>query len=49
MTRDREATARRQPGRLAVYCWCQRRILHVPTDEIWHGRTASCGHEECHP
>lgn len=35
--------------RLAVTCWCEAVVLHVPSVEIAAGRTASCGRPNCHP
>lgn len=36
-----------QQGRGEVQCWCQRRYVWVPLDEIRHGHTHSCGRVEC--
>lgn len=32
---------------LAVYCWCGRRIQHVPKRVIDVGATRSCGQPAC--
>lgn len=33
---------------LAVLCWCQARVVHVPAAAVRAGQTASCGDRRCH-
>lgn len=36
------------PGYLAVTCWCERFIDHIPAADVRAGSTWSCG-ARCHP
>lgn len=33
---------------LAVTCWCEATVVHVPAETVKAGQTASCGRRECH-
>jgi hypothetical protein len=33
--------------RVAVTCWCERRIVHLPLAAVRTGRTISCGAPRC--
>jgi hypothetical protein len=34
---------------LEVNCWCERTTVKVSDDEVFNGRTGSCGLQRCHP
>lgn len=34
--------------RLAVFCWCETKIVHVPARDVIEGRTGTCGRRNCH-
>lgn len=39
----------REDGTVDVACWCKRRIVLAPIDDVRDGRTASCGRRDCGP
>lgn len=44
---DRGRVFRQIAGQLAVLCWCERRIIHVPKQWVLDGKTGSCGRRGC--
>lgn len=36
-------------GYQRVNCWCEATSLLVTEDDLWDGRTASCGRDGCEP
>jgi hypothetical protein len=35
-------------GELAITCWCDTTVVHVPARWVTEGRTRSCGRKDCH-
>ena len=47
--RKRNADGRHHRDLLAVECWCQHNIIHIPAQLIRAGKTATCGRPRCTP
>lgn len=43
----REVLHRTVKDMLEITCWCEREIVYVTAQDVWDGRTKSCGHPTC--
>lgn len=48
ITGTKKLASNKGKGTLLCQCWCMAEILHVPQDDVWNGRTLSCGLSRCH-
>jgi hypothetical protein len=44
---NQQRALRRIAGQLAVLCWCERAVVHVPKQWVLDGKTDSCGRRDC--
>lgn len=47
--RQRALCAGVPAGHMRVTCWCEATYVAVTPDDVWNGRTASCGADRCTP
>jgi hypothetical protein len=33
---------------VAITCWCEAEVLHLPRSYVLEGRTDTCGRPDCH-
>lgn len=45
--RAAERAERAPSQRLAVFCWCEHKVVEVPARFVVEGRTGTCGRRNC--